>query len=75
MRMKRANLVLDEHLLEEATRLGGERTYSGTVMRALDEFVRRLKARGAYESLRGAGLWQGSLPEMRGDRRARRHRT
>ena len=32
--MKRTNLVLDEGLLEEATRLSGERTYSRTVERA-----------------------------------------
>ena len=35
MRMVRKNLVLDEHLLEEAVRLSGERTYSGVVQRAL----------------------------------------
>jgi len=29
--MKRTNLVLDEHLLEEAVKLSGERTYSGAV--------------------------------------------
>jgi hypothetical protein len=28
LRMKRTNLVLDERLLEEATRLAGEKTYS-----------------------------------------------
>jgi Arc/MetJ family transcription regulator len=43
--MKRTNLVLDEDLLEEATRLSGERTYSKTVERALNEMVRRVKAR------------------------------
>ncbi len=36
--MKRTNLVLDEHLLEEAVRLSGERTYSRAVERALEEF-------------------------------------
>lgn len=45
MRMKRTDLVLDEDLLEEATRLSGEKTYSAAVMRALDDFVRRAKAR------------------------------
>jgi Arc/MetJ family transcription regulator len=68
--MKRTNLVLDEQLLEEATRISGEKTYSGAVMRALQEFVRRAKARQILE-LRGSGLWEGELPAMRRDRRAR----
>lgn len=65
--MKRTNLVLDEHLLEEATRLSGDKTYSATVQRALKELVRRAKARQILE-LRGSGLWEGELAEMRGDR-------
>jgi Arc/MetJ family transcription regulator len=65
--MKRTNLVLDERLLEEATRLSGERTYSRTVDRALADFVRRIKARQILE-LAGSGLWQGELSEMRADR-------
>ncbi len=43
--MKRTNLVLREELLEEATRLSGEKTDSRTVERALEELVRRIKAR------------------------------
>jgi Arc/MetJ family transcription regulator len=75
MHMKRTNLVLREDLLEEATRLSGEKTYSRTVDRALDEFVRRRKARQILQ-LRGAGLWEGDLSEMRGEgRRARRRRS
>ena len=71
--MKRTNLVLNEHVLEEATRLSGERTYSRTVDRALADFVKRVKARRILE-LAGSGAWSGDLPEMRGDRprRARR---
>jgi Arc/MetJ family transcription regulator len=65
--MKRTNLVLDEQLLEEATRLSGERTYSRAVERALHEFVRRAKARRILE-LAGSGLWEGSLPQVREDR-------
>jgi Arc/MetJ family transcription regulator len=64
--MKRTNLVLDEDLLEEAVRLSGERTYSRTVERALADFVARLKARRILD-LAGSGLWEGNLPEMRGD--------
>jgi Arc/MetJ family transcription regulator len=69
--MKRTNLVLDERLLEEATRLGGEKTYSRTVQRALEEFVRRIKARQILE-LAGSGLWEGELSAMRRDARVRR---
>jgi len=64
--MKRTNLVLNVELLEEATRLSGERTYSRTVERALEDFVRRIKARRILE-LAGSGLWEGSLSEMRRD--------
>jgi Arc/MetJ family transcription regulator len=65
--MKRTNLVLDEKLLEEATRLAGERTYSRTVERALEDFVRRIRA-GRILELAGTGLWEGNLSEMREDR-------
>ena len=65
--MKRTNLVLDETLLAEATRLSGEKTTSATVMLALTAFVRRAKARRILE-LRGSGKWQGDLATMRRDR-------
>jgi Arc/MetJ family transcription regulator len=64
--MKRTNLVLSEDLLEEAVRLSGERTYSRTVERALEDFVRRIKARRILE-LAGSGLWKGDLSDMRSD--------
>jgi Arc/MetJ family transcription regulator len=67
--MKRTNLVLDEKLLEEATRLSAAKTYSAAVQRALEDFVRRAKARQILE-LRGSGAWEGDLAEMRGDRAA-----
>jgi len=67
MCMKRTNLVLDGDLLEEATRLSGERTYSKTVERALRELVRRVKARQILE-LAGSGLWHGDLAIMREDK-------
>ncbi|MHB2017943.1 MAG: type II toxin-antitoxin system VapB family antitoxin [Candidatus Xenobia bacterium] len=69
--MKRTNLVLDERILEEATRLSGEKTYSATVQRALEDFVHRIKARQILE-LRGSGLWEGDLSEMRGETRRKR---
>lgn len=64
--MKRTNLVLNEQTLEEALRLSGERTYSATVNRALDEFVRRIRA-GRILELAGSGLWEGDLTDMRRD--------
>jgi Arc/MetJ family transcription regulator len=73
MHMKRTNLVLDENLLEEAVRLSGERTYSRAVERALEDFVRRVRA-GRILELAGSGLWEGDLAEMRRDRRGRRLR-
>ncbi len=69
--MKRTNLVLNEELLEEATRISGERSYSRAVERALEDFVRRAKARQILE-LAGSGLWHGSLEEMREDTTSRR---
>ena len=64
--MKRTNVVIDEDLLEEAVRVSGERTYSRTIERALEELVRRARARG-IDQLTGAGLWTGDLAEMRRD--------
>jgi Arc/MetJ family transcription regulator len=72
--MKRTNLVLDERMLELATRLAGQKTYSRTVQLALEDFVRRMQARQIL-SLRGSGAWQGDLRAMRdslGPRRTRR---
>jgi Arc/MetJ family transcription regulator len=73
MCMKRTNLVLDEKLLEEATRLSGEKTYSRTVERALEDFVKRIRARQIL-TLAGSGHWEGDLAEMRSDARASRRR-
>lgn len=64
--MKRTNVALDEQLLEEAVRVSGERTYARTIERALEEMIRRARARG-LDQLAGSGLWTGSLSEMRHD--------
>jgi hypothetical protein len=69
--MKRTNLVIREDLLEEAVKLSGERTYSRAVERALEDFVRRIKARRILE-LAGSGLWEGDLSTMRRDRQSRK---
>ncbi len=66
--MKRTSLMLDEDLLEEALRLGEQRTYSKTVNLALEQFVRRIKARKIL-LLGHSGLWEGDLAEMRRDSR------
>lgn len=71
--MKRTNLVLDEKLLEEATRLSGKKTYSAAVDTALRDLVRRAKAHRILE-LRGTGLWEGDLGVMREDRPQSRSR-
>lgn len=73
MHMKRTNLVLDEKLLEEATRLSAQRTYSKTVDLALAEFVRRARA-GRILELAGAGLWEGDLAAIRRDAPTRARR-
>jgi Arc/MetJ family transcription regulator len=65
--MKRTNLVLNGELLEETLRLSGERTYSRAVDMAMQDFVRRVKAKRILE-LAGSGLWDGDLPAMRADR-------
>ncbi|MBM4063549.1 MAG: type II toxin-antitoxin system VapB family antitoxin [Planctomycetes bacterium] len=64
--MKRTNLVLPEDLLEEVVHASGEKTYSAAVVVAMQEFVRRARARQILQ-LRGSGAWAGDLAEMRGD--------
>lgn len=75
MRMKRTNLVLDERLLNEATRVLGAKTYSGAVNTALEEVIRLKKIQGLSQFF-GSGVWEGNLAEMREDnpRPARRPR-
>jgi len=65
--MKRTNLVLDATLLEETLKVSRERTYSRAVERAMQEFVRRARARQILE-LAGSGAWHGDLSVVREDR-------
>jgi Arc/MetJ family transcription regulator len=65
--MKRTNLVLDERLLEEATRELGLKTYSATVNKALEEIL-RIRRIQSIPSLIGKVRWRGNLSEMREDR-------
>ena len=71
--MKRTNLVLDAHLLEEATRELGLKTYSATVNYALKEVLRLRRVEGLAEFW-GSNLWQGYLAKMREDRTVRKPR-
>ena len=70
--MKRTNLVLDEQLLSEATRVLAAKTYSAAVNTALSEVIRLRKLQGIMR-FAGSGIWEGDLSEMREDR-PRRHR-
>lgn len=68
VRMKRTNLVLPAQLLDEVVRLSGEKTYSAAVTVAMEEFVRRARARQILR-LRGSGAWEGDLAVVREDKR------
>jgi len=71
--MKRTNLVLDEHLLAEATRVLAVRTYSAAVNTALEEVIRVRKIQSIPRFF-GSGIWEGDLSQMREDRPPRRRR-
>jgi len=65
--MKRTNLVLDPHLLEEATRVLRAKTYSAAVNAALKEILRVRRIQQLPEFF-GSGIWKGNLAQMREDR-------
>ena len=69
--MRRTNLVLDENLLDEATRVLGVKTYSAAVNLALAETL-RVKKVLEIPGFFGSGLWQGDLSEMREDQPRRK---
>jgi len=69
--MRRTNLVLDENLLDEATRVLGVKTYSAAVNLALAETL-RVKKVLEIPKFFGSGLWQGDLSEMREDQPRRK---
>jgi len=72
--MKRTNLVLNEELLSQATRVLGAKTYSAAVNTALEEIIRVRRIQSIPQFF-GTGIWQGKLSEMREDRPHRRRRT
>lgn len=68
--MKRTNVILDEKLLEDARKVIGERTYSGTITKALEEVVRLDRLKKALEvfqreAAKGDFFWPGYLEEIR----------
>jgi Arc/MetJ family transcription regulator len=64
--MRRTNLVLDEHLLAEATQVLAAKTYSAAVNTALEEVIRLRKIQ-SLPLFFGSGIWEGDLPQMRDD--------
>lgn len=71
--MRRMTLMLDRRLLAEVVRLTNSRTFSEAVARALEDLVRRVKARGIV-ALAGTALWEDNLADMRRDRPRGRRR-
>ena len=71
--MKRTNLVLDEHLLIQATQVLAAKTYSSAVNTALEEVIRMRKIQSIPQFF-GSGIWKGDLSQMREDRPPRRRR-
>ena len=66
--MRRTNLVLDEQLLEQATRVLGAKPYSAAVNTALQEVIRLKKVQRVADFF-GSGIWEGDLATMREDKR------
>jgi post-segregation antitoxin (ccd killing protein) len=68
--MKRTNVIVDEELLEKARRATGEKTYSATINKALEDVVRKHDFWAAYdewekEVKKGDFFWPGYLKEIR----------
>ena len=62
--MHRTNIELDEKLVKQAMRLFGKKTKKELVHFALNELIRRERAKGIL-SLEGKVKWEGNLREMR----------
>lgn len=68
--MKRTNVVLDEKLLENARRITGEKTYSATITKALQDVVGQKRFWEAYDRFEklaheGKVFWDDYLEEVR----------
>lgn len=62
--MHRTNIELDDKLVKQAMRLFGKKTKKELVNFALNELIRRERAKGIL-SLEGKVKWEGDLREMR----------
>ena len=60
MCMRRTTRVLDEQLLEQATRVLGAKAYSAAVNTAVGEVI-RLKKIQAIPQFFGTGIWRAAL--------------
>jgi Arc/MetJ family transcription regulator len=69
--MKRASLVLDEQVLEDATREFGLKTYSATVNYALRELLRIRRVDGLADFF-GSNIWEGDRSRIRENRPVRK---
>jgi len=64
------NVMMNEQLLEKARQAAGEKTYSATITKALEEFVRRHDFTSALRAFqaevsKGNFFWPGYLDEIR----------
>ena len=62
----RTNIVIDDHLMDDALRLTGFKTKNQAVEAGLQMLV-RLARQEEIRKLRGQIPWQGDLDEMRRD--------
>jgi len=62
--MKRTNIEIDEHLIDEGLKATGLGSMKALVDRALRELVRRERQRRLLE-LRGKVTWEGDLAALR----------
>jgi len=62
--MHRTNIELDEKLVKQAMKLFGKKSKKELVNFALNELIRRERAKGIL-SLEGKVKWEGDLREMR----------
>jgi hypothetical protein len=61
--MKRTNLVLDEHLLAQATQVLAAKTYSAAVNTALEEVIRLRKRSKAFRTSLDPGFGKETSPK------------
>jgi Arc/MetJ family transcription regulator len=56
---RRRNIVVDDELLETARKVTGEKTYSGTVTKALEEITRQTRFREALREFQELAWTEG----------------